>query len=139
MFVGSKVEISIVPSNVSCTRQPYVTISHFAAHSKRYIEGDTTVTLQIWPGSHILHKTLSLSHLQNLTLVKYALTDSVSDSALVQCTYKPKGKFEISNIAVVSIKSLQFKSCIGMRLTMLTSDDIVFQNIEGYILSGQVY
>ena len=103
-----------------------LTLSQLAANSSN---NETDVSLLFLPGYHTLDRELLLAHGHNFSMIKYSKDN---ETVFVECNSQ-LGRFNISEVTYVSIKSLTFIGCGGNRVfqvTWLTIADSTFQGVE---------
>ena len=130
IVVDSEFHYHIVPSlNVSCTQDPCLTLSQFAAASRS--KNETDISLFLLPGNHSLDKELFVGHADNFSMINEAHNNEAL--IIVECT-NSLARFKIIMTTFVSIKGLHFIGCgynTLARVSQFTLEDTIFQGVEG--------
>ena len=127
---------TIVPqhSHNACPLNRCIFLSQFATNSSSYINDTTDITLSLLPGQHRLENELSLTNMENLTIM--AAPNGIGDGrgVLVECI-NPTERFVISNVTFVSIVGpLHFAGCGGNMISevnQLAIKHAIFQDVPG--------
>ena len=130
IVVDSEFHYHILPSlNVSCTQDPCLTLSQFAAASRN--KNETDISLFLLPGNHSLDKELFVGHADNFSMINEPHNNEAL--IIVECT-NSLARFKIIMTTFVSIKGLHFIGCgynTLARVSQFTLEDTIFQGVEG--------
>ena len=126
----SKVDYYITPSpDVSCPRNPCLTLTQFAANSSNCNGTETSISLVFLPGNHILDRELTVCGADKFSMG----SQNNASGVLIECTNQ-SAKFAVNETAFASIKGLHFIGCGGNTVTtvkVLVVEDTIFQGLEG--------
>ena len=124
----------IKPSQVdSCPNSPCRTLLEFATdynNNSSIIGFESTVSLFFLPGNHSLDRELSLSQINNFSMVK---DTQDNDAVTIECSTE-SGRFSVNDTTFTLIKGLQFVGCDGntvARVEQLVIEDCTFKGVEG--------
>ena len=128
--VGEEESYFITPSlSHYCPRNECLTLLDFI-DSYNSSEISANISLFFLPGSHILDRELSLSHVNNLTISK---SSESSDSVFIQCRNE-LGRVYVNDTTLVLIGGLHFIGCGHNTVTQveeLVIFDTTFQGVDG--------
>ena len=110
--VNSELQYFITPSpDDSCLTESQgdcLTLSQFAATSNNYIGHETEVVLLFLSGNHSLDVGLSLTELNNISIIKESQGND-SELAVIECT-SHRVNFGISNVNFAIISGIHFQT-----------------------------
>ena len=113
-FAYSHIDYYITPSSNDsiCPQQPCLSLSQLTADSSCYLGNETNISLFFLPGNHSLNEELSLSHADNFSMTKDI---GGNGTVFVECV-RQSGKFNFSEMTIVTIKDLHFIGCGSNRI-----------------------
>ena len=115
------------PQNV-CPHDLCITLSEFRELDFNCHQGN--ISLIFLPGNHRLDGELSLLGGDNISMIKHELDDN--GTVIVECESQ-SGRFNISEIAFVTIRGLNFMGCGGNKASQVEEfiiEDTAFQGVE---------
>ena len=111
--------------DIPCPEDPCLTLSQFAANSRKYTG---QISLVFLPGNHTLNRELVLSGADN-----FSMKSQDSESVMIECM-SPNERFIVNETTFAAIKGLHFIGCGGNTVTRveeLVVEDTIFQGVEG--------
>ena len=129
-IANSRVELYITPSvDSSCSQDPCLTLSQFAAGPSNYIGTETNISLVFLPGYHTLERELSPHGVK-----AFSMESQDNERAVIECVSQ-SARFVVNyETTFVSVKGLQLTSCASMtvsKVEKLVVEDTIFQGVKG--------
>ena len=115
-LVKSEVQVlHIIPSEKdACPSKPCLTISKFAAESRKFVQDNVTLIFQ--PGNHILNTDLMVRNIDIFSLQLLNSTLDLVRGNMVEVVCSKSKRFHLSRIHLVHISGLHFRGCGGNKV-----------------------
>ena len=97
-----------------CPVKPCLTLSRFAAESRKFIQDNMTLIFQ--PGNHVLKTNLVIRNVDNFSLQLYSSQDLTVRGKIVDIMCSKSKIFHLSRIDFIHISGLHFSKCGGNKV-----------------------